>query len=397
MNAFFRGLAAGQAAREHEQQLEASRLQQQLLKFRLQGLQLEDKLRTYDVKQKHAELQFAAQNGRPLADMDTEAVTQQGPPVEGNASGLQGPQGLQGVLLQQFHGRGPAIPTAGPETLSGPGPAAITVTQQPRAIQYPGLPAELGGGAGFTRRPRSREDLTQEAIRLKRAEAQPQIVPPESSVYGYDQATGKPGVLYTNPNQRNKPAEQQLLEALRSGDVDGAQRILDAIAQVAKAKNTGRAQRPLVVNGRVLDPNDPSKVITTVPPQVNPNVETPQDRADRREYEDFVRQWDEKQRTTLQYPPDVENDPMAKARARRERAPYVPPPSQADWIAAGKPNVKQVEDLRKRKAERGGVANTAPAPDRHALTVTDPATGRTFKFDTPANAEAFRRALGLTQ
>jgi hypothetical protein len=267
---------------------------------------------------------------------------------------------IQGYFGQTPQGMSPAAAPAAPTATPAPQAQASTpgthpeTTRRARAIDIPGVPSL--GVPGTSRRPRSME----ENIRARRAE---ELLKPRDVAPGHKVTVGDETLVQGNPELRSVGAG-----GLYQVNPDGSGK------QVVPGR-APTAPRPLVVNGRVLDPTDPTKVITTVPPQVNPNVEPPTDRGDRRAYEDFVKQWDQQQRTTLQGPPGADPDMIATGAVRRERAPYVAPPSQADWLAAGKPNVAQVQQFRADKAAGKNPTWPKTAPAANAATKPAPADG----------------------
>ena len=135
VGAFNEGRAAGLQVRAHQQALEESQLQQMVLKHKLEEAKVAlnqqkvtDALRLHEIKRAQAQLQFDAAQGQPAASFAT--------PIPQAPTGALAP----GVTLPQ---------SQTPETVpTGPAPVA-----------FPGLPPELGGGAGYARTPQTLEQL----------------------------------------------------------------------------------------------------------------------------------------------------------------------------------------------------------------------------------------------
>lgn len=345
---FLRGHAAGQAQLAHQQQLETSKLQQTILKHELDRLKLDDSLRTYELQQRHADLQFGAQQGRPFADMAKEDATM--------------PPGTMEQMLTQAFGTPQASPA---QQAFGAPQGAVTPTpqQQPAAIAYPALPTELGGGAGFSRRPQSLEQLVQARTAEKLAE-------PFTIKGGEKRMVGRHVVAEGGPEIRSVGAG-----GLASLNPDGT----------VKTVVPGRApaSEPVVPvpdghGGYTYTPR--SKAAGQ--PAPGPQGTTPAERdatrraqQDREQYDDFAKQWTEDQRSRKVDAPGQE-DMLPGAQRQRERAPYEAPPTFADWLDAGKPSVAGVHQIRANKAKGIPAPRVQPqAPAAAAAPPGAPADG----------------------
>ena len=143
-DAFIAGHEAGQAVQAHNAAMERNSLESQILKQRIGALKMDDALRTYDVKQRQAGMQFAAQSGQPAASFGSVAGSEQ--PITPNPAP---PDSLAA---------GPQAPTPSPMANGPLGPTAFSATPRPpQPVPFPGLPAELGGGPGYTRTPLTME------------------------------------------------------------------------------------------------------------------------------------------------------------------------------------------------------------------------------------------------
>jgi hypothetical protein len=222
--AFLAGHQAGQAEKDHAQQLEENKLKLMVLKHSVDKIKLDDALRAYDLQQKHAQLLFTTQNGLPAAEMTSDPVTTAQPnlPSKNLASVLQGYFGQAPQGMPTDDAASPAAPQAMPvpgAQATRPATHPVVTGQVPRPIQYPALPADIGGGApGFSRTPRSREDLNREAITLKRAEQPPLKLGPAEIAQQVNPATGAWERIGENTNERPRaPKSLQRASVLLDG------------------------------------------------------------------------------------------------------------------------------------------------------------------------------------
>jgi hypothetical protein len=296
--AFQQGAQLADAESAHAQQLQENKLRTMVLRHELDRMKTEDALREYEIKQRHAELQFGAQQGQPAASFPPKPTT-----IPTAPSGSVAP----GVDLPQASGVGPeVVPTRGPQP-----------------VQFPGLPQELGGGEGYSRTPNTLEELVAER---KRAEL-------EKAMYTkFDTGQVMPALGPT------PPAGPKLQGVPIGGLADNAGNIV--------VPGPGRApQRPIVApDGTIRDAANPSKVLArTGPPQAraeNPGVAA--DRAARmaerqaqlietelrkQHSETVANGWKTHNEAFKKW-----NDPTYQLDHPGEEAPAYQPPSFEEWL-----------------------------------------------------------------
>src|SRR6266487_774063 len=233
-NAYLAGLQLGQQAQAHAQQLEENKLRMMVLRHSIDGLKLQDQLRARELAEQHLKLL----HGQPAADLPSEDVTTPGTPPA---------QNLAGVLSNVFQARNvegapiPQAPMPAPDQTGGNAASVLgtpgMTLRRPLPVQIPGIPA--AGVPGASIRPQSLEDLFRAETLRKLAE--PYDLAPE-----HQHMVGSTVVATGGPAERS-------VGAGGAGHVDPITR---QWVQDVPGRPTA-AQRPIVVNGRVVDPNDP--------------------------------------------------------------------------------------------------------------------------------------------
>lgn len=364
--AFFRGHEAGQQQQQHQQAMEDNKLRALVLKHELDRLKIDDQVRTRALAAQN--LQFL--HGQPAADIPSDEVTSHQPnlpsrSLAGMVSGLQAgaASNVTGAPAAENPGSRPApdAQATAPETHD-------VLHRIARMVDIPGVPGL--GVPGVSVRPQSLQDIVQAEIASKMAE--PYTLNPGGVRMIGGMKIGEGGPAFHSVGAGG-------LAATEGGET-----------KLVVPGRAGAAQRPLVVNGQVLDPNDPTKVLKVVPPQVrppNPNASSPderkardQQRRDRDNYNAFVKQWDAEQASHRQPVPGADPTDIY---APRERAPYEAPPTIEDWLQSGRPNVQRVHQIRDLKAKGQdpfAAAGTAAAKDGDVKPIPGyPGTEQTFR------------------
>lgn len=169
MDHFLRGHAAGQAEKEHEQQLEQNKLHMLVLKHQIDGLKIEDQIRARELAKQN--LDFL--HGQPDADIPSDAVTTQQPNLPAtNLAGM-----MTGLIRdRQTQGMTPGAAPPAPDASAAPDPTTLAAhdaqaatpgtnpvtSRVARPISIPGVPGL--GVPGVSARPRSAEDLIRTMI-----------------------------------------------------------------------------------------------------------------------------------------------------------------------------------------------------------------------------------------
>lgn len=170
MSAWLRGQKAAQAEQQHEQEMEHSKLRQQILKHGIEGLKIEDQIRARTLREENARMM----QGQPAADLPSEPVTTQEPnlPSQSNA-GVQNLPDVVSNMVRQRMGVG-SVP--GGVRSFEPAPLAQSVdpgthpetTMRPSMMDIPGV--EGLGVPGIKIRPQSAEEIVRRAIAAREAE-----------------------------------------------------------------------------------------------------------------------------------------------------------------------------------------------------------------------------------
>lgn len=271
MEGFLRGVQAGQAQQQHQQALEDNKLRALVLKHEIDRLKIDDQIRTRELARQN--LEFL--HGQPAADIPSDDVTSPQPNLPSKSlAGMV--SGLQAGASSAMTG-GPAAENPG--TIAAPdaqatAPATHDVTRRvARAIDIPGVPALNVPGVSV--RPRSMEDVIQAQIASKMAEP-------------YTLNPGGVRMIGGTKIGEGGPA----FHSVGAGGL--AATTPDGETKVVVPGRAPAPVRPLVVNGKVLDPTNPSRVLAVVPPQETPNQkQTEADRQWRQQhtlYQDYTRQ-----------------------------------------------------------------------------------------------------------
>jgi hypothetical protein len=379
MAAFLAGHQAGQAEKDHAQQLEENKLRMLVLKHQIEGLKIQDQIRARDL----ANQNFEYTNGAPAADIPSDDVTTPGtPPAPGLAGVVSG-------LLQARNVDGSPAPTAStPPTPALPQDAQTVLgtppqtTRVPRSIDIPGVPGL--GVSGVSRRPRTMEDHV-------RARTQEKLADP------YTLNEGDTRFLGTTPIAKGG-ARLQAVGAGGLYDPETKKKVVDGRA--------ASPQHPQVVNGRVLDPSDPTKVVANYPPQETPDGKT--DREQRAKDLETQRTWERDFRQFTSDRASAEKHYVEQMKAFNEEAsnravpgyqglaePQLPSLSFDDWRAQRDAKTpKPATPAASTQAAPGAKADKS-GTSADDLTVTDPKTGRTFKAPDKKTADAARKAFGV--
>lgn len=249
MSAFVQGHQAGQAQQQHQQQLEENKLRMLVLKHHIDGLKIEDQLRTRELQKQN----FDLLHGQPEADIPSDNVTTEQPNLPAtNLAGMmtelirgRQPQGMGAPAAAPVMGQEPASIGAPGAQASQPGTHPET-TRVARPVTISGVP-DLGV-EGVNVRPQSAEDLVRMMIRTELAKPYTLAEGAKRYVGGREVARGASKKTVV-PRGGNLVDEENPTESLASGQP--------------------YPDRPISINGRLVDPVT-KKVVGSFPPQARP-------------------------------------------------------------------------------------------------------------------------------
>lgn len=364
MAAFLQGHNAGQAEQEHAQRLEENKLRTMVLKHEIDRLKLDDQIRGRELMLHNLQLL----HGQPAADIPSDDVTSQQPnlPSKSAAGAMTGLPDVVSSLLRAKFG---ASESAGPGTLPAPDAQATApgtnpvTTRVARSVTIPGVPGL--GVPDVQMRPRSMEELIQAQIAEKMAEPYTLNPGAERQIGGRTIGRGGPafhsvgagGLAATNP---------------------------DGTTTMVAPGRPPTPQRPLVVNGQVLDPNDPTKVLKVVPPQKRPGSD-PTFNQDFRQYTSEVAQAQRKHNEAFKLWQKASDNAINGVDTTTGKpigeAPDYTPPTFDEWRADHGTSAKTP-------------ASTVTQPT-DPLQAADPATGAIYVFPSKDKADGYRKAKGI--
>jgi hypothetical protein len=350
MGAFLRGRQFAQAEAEHQQVLEENKLRTQILKHQIDGMKIEDQLRTRALQQQNLELM----TGQPEADMPRETVSQNLPArsFAGSMTGLPGGDQTVSSSLS---------PNA-----QNPTPESVT---RAKPVTISGVP-QLGVG-DVQVRPRSLEDIVRASVATKMME-------PYDLARGAKRMIGNQTIAEGEPYPAPRPTRASIALDANKGDPAAAMRDLNA----GSRQNTFTEVKDVTLDGKPtplmkdsqgnwydLNKNPIKNAAARIgqkpagTPTAQANVDLRTDEKTRAEYNLFARAYRDEH-------PQPKDADFAAAAAANKPAPTKPPapPSFDKWLVMTKderqkaikdPNAR-ISDSEMMSRQKAGKTN-APA------------------------------------
>lgn len=415
--AFFRGQQAGQAVQAHKQALEENKIRAMVLKHQLDGLKIEDQIRTRALASQNLQLL----HGQPEADLPQEAVTQANLPSTSRAGMMTSPVASMvnnrvRSSMEMQTGESTSDPLAGPTPESIPAPLAQdaapdtnNLARRTAAVDIPGVPGL--GVPGVPVRPQSLEQIRRQQVLAKLNE--PRVLGPDQEL----QVGGN--VVARGPKRTVQPTRASIADAAAGGDPVKANELLTpkratpaprAPVQKDRLLDGNQATLLFYPDGRVtdLDGTRIDRAATRIKPipRATPAARNPDVEA-RQQYDEFTKVYDRKYprmtapeaakaREDLQRDQETVNDPAAKpadksdAQRRIDTSTlktYVSPPSFDKWKAMtaaerqrvlSEPN-SRIDDAEMQRRSDGGDASSGAKEGETREIPGHPGTEMTFR------------------